>query len=144
MAQVHPFTNPFFKTPQAGHSQYQPNDPFMPYQSFFAFNTKNNPFAASEMSQHWVEFQQKLWQDAMEYFSWQQNTMQQNMVDSAKVMMHCMQLSANPPHLYRYIRRNWQKPYATLGAQSIHGAKLYTQLLTDSLCAWQKACSNQH
>ncbi|MBS0286539.1 MAG: hypothetical protein JSR17_04535 [Proteobacteria bacterium] len=141
MAQVHPFTNPFLKSTQ-GSSSFKPADPFMPYQAFFAFNAKNNPFAANEMSQHWAESQRKLWQDAMEYFSWQQNTMQQNMVDSGKVMMHCMQLSANPPHLYRYIRRNWQKPYVTLGAQYLHGAKLYTQLISDYLCAVQTTCSH--
>ncbi len=144
MAQVHSFTNPFFKSPlfEASNTGFQSADPFKPYAAFFKFDPSTNPWtSAHTLTQSWIELQQRFWQEYTEWFTWQQQTMQQNMVDSANIMMHCMQLSAKPTHMYRYMRRNWQKPYVNLGAQTLNASRLYTKLMTDSLYAWQKAFS---
>ncbi len=143
MAQVHPFTNPFFKSPSFDNAAYNTTNPFTPYQTFLGFNTKHNPWNFTQLSsQNWFAVQQKFWQDYIELVTWQQRTLQQNMVDSAQAMMHCMQLSAKPTHLFRYIRRNWQKPYVTLGAQTMNASRLYTKFMTDSLYTWQKTFSS--
>ncbi len=143
MAQIHPFTNPFFKS-ASFESSHNKDEGFSPYANLFNFSAKNNPWAfPMNMSQNWVEYQQKYWQEYMEFFTWQQQTLHQNLVDSAQVAMHCMQLSSNPSHLVRYIRRNWQKPYMTLGAQSLHATKLMTKIMTNNMCAWQNAF-NKH
>ncbi len=140
MAQVHPFTNPFFKSATFEASNTGKEDSFSPYGNFFNLNSKNNPWGkTAKMSQDWFEFQQKYWQEYMELATWGQQTFHQNLVDSAHAMMHCMQLSTNPAHMYRYIRRNWQKPYMAMGAQSLTATKMLTKLMTQNMAAWQQA-----
>lgn len=142
MAQIHPFTNPFFKTPTFDATQGVKSH-FDPYTAFFKTGAKNNPFMfGGNFSAHWMEFQQQYWHDYLAFLSWQQQTLSQNMADTTKVMMHCMQLWVNPTHYYRYVRRNWQKPYSNMGAQMLTGSKLLTKLMADSMCAWQKAMSD--
>ncbi|MGD9592367.1 MAG: hypothetical protein AB7V32_07600 [Candidatus Berkiella sp.] len=138
MAQVHPFTNPFFRS-ATFDSNHSNDAQFNPYGNFFNFHGQSPWENSAKMSQDWFELSQQCWQAFSELATWQQQTLHQNMLDSAQVMMHCMQLSTNPTHLYRYIRRNWQKPYMTLGAQSLTAAKLLTKLMTNNMCTWQNA-----
>lgn len=111
---------------------------FDPYKLFSA-GIKNPTWLYNpEFSQNWISLQQKLWQEYMEWLSWQQRAMQENFQESIRLMMHCLQLSSHPNTLYRYMRFNWQKPYLNLSAQTLSSTRLMTRMMIDSWCAWQK------
>lgn len=149
MAQVHTFSNPFLnaqKHEKGSHkSPHQDYTPFTNYQTMFEFPLKSAPWLNyTHMGHHWFESQQKFWQEYWEWASWQQQMMQQNFQDSSRFMMHCMQLSANPQKLARYIRMNWQKPYLTLNAQALTSSRLLSKMMMDCLNTSQKPEDKQH
>ncbi|MBS0290191.1 MAG: hypothetical protein JSS07_09190 [Proteobacteria bacterium] len=104
-------------------------------------HTFTNPFLgfASDAIPHWITLEQSCLHNYWEWLSWQQETMQKNYQDTQHVMTHFMQLAANPSHLHRYIRRNWQKPYIHLNAQAITSMRLLSKFMIQNWCTWQTA-----
>jgi hypothetical protein len=137
MTQVHTFSNPFLNHKQEKNTSHQDDSAFSNY--------KTMPWLhGAQMGGHWFESGQKFWQEYWEWASWQQQIMQQNIQDGSRLMMHCMQLSANPQKLARYMRMNWQKPYLTLNAQALTSSRLLTKMMTDCMSTVQKHEEKKH
>lgn len=68
---------------------------------------------------NWVQFQETCWQS--------------NLIDITRFTSHLAGLATEPELLFRYSRRNWQKPFATLSAQYLTQLQLLSQLTIESL-----------
>lgn len=121
-----PFTIPPFTFSSLYTNSKEENDAYHPYR----------------FTQDWLQgfqtVQQHLLQGWWDYLTWQQWSLQRSLFDGIRWYTHCLQLTQQPQTLYRYTRKNWQKPYLDLNEQAVTATRLFSEIWTDSLQAWQQ------
>lgn len=90
-----------------------------------------------KISENLFRAQQQWFDDSLQLCDWQQYTCYNHLQNTIKATNHGMELMFSPSTFYRYLRLNWKKPLENISTQIITTNKLYSQMLTHWLNAFQ-------